>query len=104
MKNNDLISRSALLTRLHISLGKAVVDWVYGQRYDYFYKAIDIVQQMPAVAPESLPEFGEWEHLGGDEWSCTQCGHVTSTEGSWKKPWYLYCPNCGARMRGDNSE
>lgn len=47
---------------------------------------------------------GEWEHLGGDEWCCTHCGHVTSTEGSWEKPWYLYCPNCGAGMGGDNDE
>lgn len=54
MKSNDLINRSVLLARLHTSLGKAAADCVYSQRYDYYYKAIDIVQQMPAAAPESL--------------------------------------------------
>lgn len=97
MENNDLISRSALLARLSKSPGKVAV-WVYGQRYDGYCKAIDIVRQMPAVAPESLRAHGGWEHLGGDEWCCTHCGHVTSTEGSWIKPQYLYCPNCGAKM------
>lgn len=29
---------------------------------------------------------GRWEHLGGDEWLCTACGFVITTEGSWDKP------------------
>ena len=43
---------------------------------------------------------GVWEHLGGDEWCCTFCGHVIFTEGSWEQPENDYCPNCGADMRG----
>ena len=41
---------------------------------------------------------GEWEHLGGDEWCCSVCGHVITTEGSWVKPTKKYCEECGARM------
>ena len=41
----------------------------------------------------------EWEHIGGDEWRCTKCCLVITTEGSWEKPWYRHCPNCGARIK-----
>lgn len=44
---------------------------------------------------------GRWEHLGGDEWCCTACGFVISTEGSWDKPVKKYCEECGAKMDGD---
>lgn len=29
---------------------------------------------------------GRWAHLGGDEWCCSACGFVITTEGSWDKP------------------
>lgn len=41
---------------------------------------------------------GRWAHLGGDEWCCTKCGYVITTEGSWEKPISKYCEECGARM------
>lgn len=41
-----------------------------------------------------------WVHLGGDEWSCSDCGEGIHTEGSWEKPMYNYCSNCGAKMDG----
>jgi hypothetical protein len=44
--------------------------------------------------------YGEWVHLGGDEWCCSACGFVITTEGSWDKPTKKYCEDCGARMDG----
>ena len=48
---------------------------------------------------------GKWKHRGGDEWFCTNCGYVISTEGSWEHPLSdrnkYYCEHCGADMRGD---
>lgn len=44
---------------------------------------------------------GRWAHLGGDEWCCSACGFVITTEGSWDKPTKKYCEDCGARMDGD---
>lgn len=44
---------------------------------------------------------GRWGHLGGDEWCCSACGFVITTEGSWDKPTKRYCEDCGARMDGD---
>ena len=40
----------------------------------------------------------KWAHLGGDEWCCTNCGKVITTEGSWEKPTEKYCNNCGAHI------
>lgn len=44
---------------------------------------------------------GRWAHLGGDEWCCTCCGFVITTEGAWEKPAEKYCSYCGAKMGGD---
>ena len=43
---------------------------------------------------------GRWMHLGGDEWCCSACGFVVTTEGSWEKPAKKYCEDCGAKMDG----
>lgn len=46
---------------------------------------------------------GEWKHLKGDEWLCSNCGHVVWTEGSWEHPLERgkdYCEHCGAHMKG----
>ena len=43
---------------------------------------------------------GRWAHLGGDEWCCSVCGFVITTEGSWDKPAKKYCEDCGAKMDG----
>lgn len=61
--------------------------------------AMEIVASPPAadVAPVV---YGRWEHLGGDEWCCSACGFVITTEGSWDKPTKKYCEDCGAKMDG----
>ena len=52
---------------------------------------------------EAAVKHGTWEHLGGDEWCCSDCGHVITTEGSWEKPTKKYCEECGAKMDGDGA-
>lgn len=50
---------------------------------------------------------GEWQHIGGDEWVCSECGHVITTEGSWENPLSTgayHCENCGADMRKGDAE
>lgn len=55
-----------------------------------------LLAEMPGadVAPV-VP--GRWEHLGGDEWCCSACGFVITTEGSWDKPTKKYCEDCGGQ-------
>lgn len=47
---------------------------------------------------------GRWAHLGGDEWYCSACGFVITTEGSWDKPTKKYCEDCGAMMDGERKD
>lgn len=65
--------------------------------------AMEIVASPPAadVAPVV---HGRWEHLGGDEWCCSACGFVITTEGSWDKPTKKYCEDCGAKMGGEKKD
>ena len=56
------------------------------------------IAEHPTV--EAVPVVhGEWIHIGGDEWCCSECGNVISTEGSWEKPTGKFCEECGADMR-----
>lgn len=48
--------------------------------------------------------YGRWVHLGGDEWCCSACGFVITTEGSWDKPAKKYCEDCGAKMDGGDND
>lgn len=80
-KMSDYIEREAV---------KKLINIDYGGYHD----AID---RIPAadVAPVI---HAHWAHLGGDEWCCSACGFVITTEGSWDKPIKKYCEDCGARM------
>ena len=73
-------------------------DWGFGRE-----NVRDVIRGVPAadVAPVV---HGRWAHLGGDEWCCSACGFVITTEGRWDKPTKKYCEDCGARMDGDDDE
>lgn len=62
---------------------------------------IDLINNQPTV--DAVPMVhGRWVHLGGDEWCCSVCGFVITTEGSWDKPTKKYCEDCGAKMKGES--
>lgn len=76
---------------------------------------IEVVKDIPmwgsvaAMFADSIPTADvapvvhrQWVHLGGDEWFCSACGFVISTEGSWEKPTQKYCEDCGAKMEGES--
>lgn len=66
-------------------------------------RLFDKLQKVPA-ADVALVVHGRWAHLGGDEWCCSACGFVITTEGSWDKPTKKYCEDCGAKMDGGDSD
>lgn len=92
---SDLISRSELLKSKVFLCGGYVGD-EYARGY---MNALDEVENEINNQPSVEPVRGEWRHLGGDEWCCTQCGFVITTEGSWEKPEKKFCEECGADMR-----
>ena len=71
--------------------------------YEAVWKSARALKKIPAadVAPVVR---GRWEHLGGDEWCCSACGFVITTEGSWDKPTKKYCEDCGAMMDGERKD
>ena len=61
----------------------------------------DLIDKCPTI--DAVPViYGRWAHLGGDEWCCSACGFVITTEGSWDKPAKKYCEDCGAKMEGES--
>ena len=84
---SDLISRQAAIDALDDVL-------VEDDSCKVWFKLA--LKQLP-----SAERLGRWEHLGGDEWFCTACAHVITTEGSWERPCQKYCEECGAKMEGD---
>lgn len=60
---------------------------------------IDLINNQPTV--DAVPALhGQWIHLSGDEWCCSACGFVITTEGNWDKPTKKYCEDCGVKMDG----
>lgn len=60
---------------------------------------LEYVENLPSADVAPMVH-GRWTHLGGDEWCCSVCGFVITTEGSWDKPTKKYCEDCGAKMDG----
>ena len=94
----EYIDRAVCLSILRAKANMAVLM----DASPYFEKAAQMWENLPAadVAPVIR---GRWAHLGGDEWCCSACGFVITTEGSWDKPTKKYCEDCGAKMDGGNS-
>ena len=65
--------------------------------------AITEIENAPTVDAVEVVH-GRWEHLGGDEWCCTECGNVITTEGSWVKPTKKFCDECGTKMDGGDED
>lgn len=93
-KGNDLISRCKLFNALAPvqTLGEA-----YG-----------VIQGMKTE--DAVPVVhGQWEWISSTydrtpcekRYQCSKCHHETITHES--DPWEKFCPNCGARMEGEQS-
>ena len=94
---DDLISRQAAIDALDEYIEEYSFDLdengYHNPKWCAMQEAKMTIQRLP-----SAERRGRWEHLGHDEWFCTACAHVITTEGSWERPWQKYCEECGARM------
>ena len=64
---------------------------------------VSFIETQPTADVQEV-KHGRCAHLGEDEWCCTCCGFVITTEGSWDKSAEKYCPECGAKMGGGESK
>ena len=87
-QDSDLISRQAVYEALNTINGTAELD-----------KAYEVIEQLPSV---SQPQTGHWISREGKgqvlpfwgRYECSECGECAENSS--------FCPNCGARMVGDN--
>lgn len=94
----EYLDRGGLVARMEYYKGHTAEE--SGEHYAYSVALREIRNAPTAdVAPVVR---GRWAHLGGDEWCCSVCGFVITTEGSWDKPTKKYCEDCGAKMDGDS--
>lgn len=56
-----------------------------------------ILNDAPTIDAEPVVH-AKWAYIGGDEWCCTNCGDVKSTEGRWEPMLDKFCSECGAKM------
>ena len=62
--------------------------------------ALEAAEQRIAKLEAQLPKEGEWQDEQRGRWiyaKCNLCGKVQDVRSN-------YCPNCGARMRGEHDE
>ena len=75
-------------------------EWVNG-----IYEAVEAIKQLPPIQPKR----GKWIRTGSgslyDHHECSECGKAPKWEcmgdNRWKIAFTDFCPNCGAKMRGE---
>ena len=71
---------------------------------DEIKELFDTIVDLQPTVEKQEGKRGRWAHIGGDEWSCSCCGFIKHTEGSWENPDAKYCENCGAKMEKEKTE
>jgi len=88
----DLISRDAAFDEIIWNSDNGVIDAKV---------AIEALRKLPSVEPERKK--GKWiegkKTPGYTKWNCSECGLLVRNT---QKPWYEYCPKCGAPMEVSN--
>ena len=106
IRREDAIEAIEDITWYHQNSNREMVSGANDAEHQGWYKSQDIY-----AALESLPSAdavqGEWipfdRTYGRSIWVCSACdnGTYVPCDASTQKPIYDYCPNCGARMRGE---
>ena len=105
---SDLISRQAAIEaieRLILPQGKGETAAEEINRVAWRC-AINCAEEMIGHLP-TAERAGKWiatKEWGGRNFSCSECRFEFTVDTCMLKPIWNYCPNCGARMRGDEDE
>lgn len=81
------------------------IDVFEGMKCGVFFADCEIIAEAAKIAIEALqaPKQGEWIDKG-EYAECSICGGCSGTQFDGVEPIPLetnFCPNCGARMRGE---
>ena len=107
----EYIERKALINgNLNIRLKTLREENGYYDHYtDGFDEAVDRVENAPTLTLDDIIPHGRWIEQEAPNmdtyYDCSACGEsFCLIEGSPADNLYNYCPNCGARMLGDDDE
>lgn len=63
------------------------------------------LMEQPTADPVKRGRWDPWDlSWGRSVWSCSECRDAMEVPTEMGDPIYKFCPNCGARMRGDGDE
>lgn len=93
----------------------ALIHHFYETEYAsmYYIEVVKrIIDEQPTLSPDEVRGVGKWiekevynlEYTTIEQMqsaSCSVCGKIHTTPFSYYFSKYNYCPNCGARMKGD---
>lgn len=69
---------------------------------DAIVNTIEVRPQGRWIQTEIIDDDSEYG-VNDDASECSNCKHIESSH-YWTTTYYHYCPNCGARMGGENNE
>ena len=61
----------------------------------------DCIEALPSAQPRKT---GKWIKLYAGNYKCSVCGDWWGNDNNEMVEDFKYCPNCGARMEGDDNE
>lgn len=85
-----LIDADELKRYIHKQNGRPVIGMTFGEMIEMF------IDEQPTIEPPK----GEWEKFGY-KWRCSCCDKRINIDGTPQENGLNFCPNCGARMKGE---
>lgn len=100
----DPIDRNALMVKLGIVNNCEACEFHETIYCSWKPNAVDVCEAIcdaPTIEPERKP--GHWiiytvSMLDGEDCKCSECGQTSCA------PYWNFCPNCGADMRGEQDK
>lgn len=95
MNNMELIDKKAALKAIYLA-GEAIKEYsgrFYEGKFNGYQCAYELINDMPA---EKERDKGHWIDINFDASECSVCRNTQEYETK-------YCPECGAKMEGDNN-
>lgn len=104
MKNDDLISRAAAIAEIDEYLEEyselEPETGYHNLKWCAMFEAKEVLKMLPAVDAVPVVHARWIEHK--DEHQCSECHEFTIVDFYvWKNMPFDYCPNCGAKMDGN---